>query len=68
MLASPPHIGITKSDKQHHPLGSAKRGKTLIVAKEANMTNVAKKRNSGKIDFNGSSCWMGVDVHKVSYG
>jgi transposase len=42
--------------------------KPQIVAKEAiNMSRVAKKRNTVKIDFNGKGCWIGVDVHKSSY-
>jgi transposase len=44
--------------------------KPQSVAKEANMSNVAKRRGKekrGQVDFNGKACWIGVDVHKVSY-
>jgi transposase len=37
------------------------------MAKEANMNKVAKNYKSGKIDFSGKACWVGVDVHKSSY-
>jgi transposase len=40
------------------------------VAKEANMSKVAKSRGKEKseqVNFDGKACWVGVDVHKVSY-
>jgi transposase len=55
----------------HHPqAGVQNEAKPQSVAKEANMSNVAKRRGKekrGQVDFNGKACWIGVDVHKVSY-
>lgn len=55
----------------HHPrVGVQNEAKPQSVAKEANMSNVAKRRGKekrGQVDFNGRACWVGVDVHKISY-
>ena len=55
----------------HHPLGGVqKEAKPQTVAKEANMSKVAKKQSkekSGQVNFNGKACWVGVDIHKVNY-
>jgi transposase len=40
------------------------------VAKEANMSKVAKvrgKETREQLNFDGKACWIGVDVHKVNY-
>jgi transposase len=40
------------------------------VAKEANMSKIAKSRGKEKreqVNFDGKACWIGVDVHKVNY-
>ena len=71
-VGHPPHIGgIAYSDKYaSSPSGSAKEAKPQTVAKEANMIKVAKKHGKekrGQVNFNGKACWVGVDVHKVSY-
>jgi hypothetical protein len=44
--------------------------KPQVVAKEANMSMVAKKRvhlKQNQIVFDGKACWVGVDAHKSSY-
>jgi len=55
----------------HYPVvGVQKEAKPQTVAKEANMSKVAKrhgKEKSGQVNFNGKACWVGVDVHKVNY-
>ena len=50
--------------------GVQKEAKPQIVAKETNMEKVAKrgtKEKPGQINFEGKSCWVGVDVHKSTY-
>jgi transposase len=55
----------------HHPqTGVQNEAKPQTVAKEANMSKVAKKHDKEKreqVNFAGKICWIGVDVHKVSY-
>ena len=55
----------------HHPwMGVQNEAKPQSVAKEANMTSVAKGHGKGKqkrVIFEGKSCWVGVDVHKLTY-
>ena len=46
----------------HHPrAGVQNEVKPQNVAKEANMSNIAKRRgkeNRGQVDFNGKACWV----------
>jgi transposase len=51
-------------------MGVLNEANPQTVAKEANMITVAKKSGKGKraqVSFDGKLCWIGVDVHKVSY-
>jgi transposase len=51
-------------------MGVQNEAKPQNVAKEANMSKIAKMRGKEKreqIDFAGKACWIGVDVHKVNY-
>jgi transposase len=44
--------------------------KPQTVAKEVNMSFVAKRQNKekrGHVNLEGKACWVGVDVHKASY-
>jgi transposase len=44
--------------------------KPQSVAKEANMSRIAKRRGEEKreqVNFDGKACWIGVDVHKINY-
>jgi len=55
----------------HYPLtGVQKEAKPQTVAKEANMSMITKqsdKRKQAQVDFTGTPCWVGIDVHKSSY-
>jgi hypothetical protein len=50
--------------------GVRNEAKPQSVAKEANMSSVAKRRNKekrGQVNFDGKACCIGVDVHKINY-
>lgn len=55
----------------HRPqAGVQNEAKPQSVAKEANVSKVAKRRVKEKreqVNFDGKACWVGVDVHKVNY-
>jgi len=55
----------------HHPLaGVQNEAKPQTVAKEVNMSIVAKRQGKEKrrhVNFEGKACWVGIDVHKDSY-
>jgi transposase len=55
----------------HHPLvGVQNEVKPQSMAKEANMSKVAKRHGKEKreqVNFEGKVCWVGVDAHKVNY-
>ena len=51
-------------------MGVQNEAKPQTVAKEVNMSIVTKrqsKKKCGRVNFDGKACWVGVDVHKVSY-
>jgi transposase len=55
----------------HHPrAGVQNEAQPQTVAKEVNMSIVAKRQSKekrGHVNFDGKACWVGVDVHKISY-
>ena len=57
--------------RMHLPLtGVQNEAQPQTVAKEVNMSSVANrqcKEKCGHVNFEGKACWVGVDVHKVSY-